>query len=187
MQKSHEKAVRETPSVLLRSLEIEDAERIYKWHNDANLYDSLLSPFRCVSLAVVEEWLRKKQSYSNQEINWAIYLTTNSQHIGNIYLRNIDWISRHGELNIFIGDVEQRAKGYGKAAVRLLIEYALKDLGLQRLYLFVLKDNMSAIKMYEKCGFIKEGELRGHIFKDSQFKDVLIMGLCAGDVLTRNC
>ncbi len=183
MQESHEKAIYKTPLVFLRSLEIDDAEIIYKWHNDPGLYNSLLRPYRSVSLAVVEEWLRQKQSYSSDEINWAICLTNNLQHIGNIYLRNIDWISRHGELNIFIGDSEQRSKGYGKAAVSLVIEYALQNLGLQRLYLFVLKDNSSAIKMYEKCGFTTEGKLRRHAFKDGQFKDVLIMGLCASDVL----
>lgn len=187
MQENHEKAIHKHSLVFLRSLELDDVEIIYRWHNDAELYNSLLNPFRSVSLAVVEEWLRKKQSYSSNEINWAICLMNNSLHIGNIYLRNIDWISRHGELNIFIGDSEQRSKGYGRAAVSLLIEYALQDLGLQRLYLSVLADNIPAIKMYEKCGFKTEGKLRKHAFKDGQFKDVLIMGLCVSNVPMQSC
>ena len=59
--------------------------------------------FHYASRASDEEWLRKKQMFSDEEVNLAICLTENSQHIGNIYLRNIDWIARHAELRIFIG------------------------------------------------------------------------------------
>jgi diamine N-acetyltransferase len=49
------------------------------------------------------------------------------------------------------------------------------------LHLLVLEDNKPAIKVYEKCGFVVEGRLRRHVFKNGKFKDVLFMGLCAGD------
>jgi RimJ/RimL family protein N-acetyltransferase len=167
--------------VYLRALELDDLDRTYKWHNDPELYKTLGGPFRYVSRATDEEWLRKKQLFSTEEVNLAICLTSNLQHIGNIYLRNIDWVARHGELQIWIGEPDQRSKGYGQAAVRLLIKHAFQDLGLLRLYLFVLEDNQPAIKVHEKCGFVVEGRLRKHFFKDGKFRDYLVMGLCADD------
>lgn len=169
--------------IYLRALELDDLERTHRWHNDPALYESLTEPFRYVSRTAEEEWLRKKIAYSTQEMNLAICLTDDSQHIGNIYLRNIDWVSRCGELSIFIGESGQRSKGYGQAAVRLLIKHAFQDLSLLRLYLFVLAGNKPAIKMYEKCGFVVEGKLRRHLLKDGELKDTLIMGLCADDHL----
>jgi diamine N-acetyltransferase len=169
-------------SIFLRAIELDDLERTNKWHNDPELY-STLGTFRYVSRSADEEWLRKKLAYSSMELNLAICRVDDSEHIGNIYLRNIDWTARHAELHIFIGEANQRGKGYGQAAVKLLTDHAIKDLGLLRLYLMVLEDNLSAIKMYEKCGFIIEGKLRHHAFKNGMFKTVLFMGLCAGNTI----
>ena len=169
--------------VYLRALEIDDLERVHKWHNDIEMWDLLTSPFRYVSRASEEEWLRKKQSYSNEEVNLAICLTGNSEHIGNIYLREISWIARHGHMSgILIGDPVHRSKGYGTSALRRLIEHAFGDLGLRRLYTYVLDENKPSARMMEKCGFVVEGKLRKHAFKAGKFKDVVVMGVCAEDV-----
>lgn len=167
--------------VYLRALELDDLDRTCKWHNDPELYSAFGGAFRYVSRATDEEWLRRKVAYSSEEVNLAICLTSNSQHIGNVYLRHIDWIARHGELEVWIGEPDQRLKGYGQAAVRLLIKHAFQDLGLVRLYLYVMEDNKTAIRVYEKCGFVVEGKLRKHFFKDGKFKAFLVMGLCADD------
>lgn len=171
-------------SVYLRALELDDLERTHRWHNDLALYESLAGTYRYVSRAAEEEWLRKKQNYSTQEVNLAICLTDDSQHIGNVYLQNIDWVARHAELHIFIGEPGQRSKGYGQAVLRLLTRHAFQDLGLLRLYLEVLEDNHSAIRLYEKCGFVVEGKLRNHAFKRGKFKNLVVMGLCAEDSLS---
>jgi diamine N-acetyltransferase len=164
--------------VYLRALEMADLDRTYLWHTTPALYNSLVGTFRYVSRAIEEEWLRKAQAGSPQQINLAICLTGQSLHIGNIYLRDIDWVARHAELHILIGDPAHRSKGYGQAAVQLLVAYAFQDLGLHRIYLFVLADNTPAVKMYAACGFTCEGRLRSHAFKGGIFKDVLVMGLC---------
>jgi len=170
-------------AIYLRSLELNDLERTYKWHNDPELYSTLGGPFSYVSHATEEEWLRKKQTFSPREVNLAICLTENSQHIGNIYLRNIDWIARHGEVHLFIGEVGDRSKGFGQTAVHLLTKHAFQDLGLLRLYAFILEDNKPSLRMFEKCGWMAEAQLRKHAFKDGKFKDVVVIGICAGDLL----
>jgi RimJ/RimL family protein N-acetyltransferase len=169
-------------SVYLRALELSDLERTYKWHNDPGLNLMLGSPFFYVSHATEEEWLRKKQAYSPQEVNLAICLTENSQHIGNFYMRDIDWVSRHAELHILIGEPVQRLKGYGQVALRLLVRYAFQDLGLVRLWALFFKENEASHRILDKCGFVEEGLLRKHVYKAGQFKDVIIMGLCASDL-----
>jgi len=166
--------------VYLRALEIDDLERTHKWHNDQRMYNIMGGTFHHVSHATEEEWLRKKQAYSPNEVNLAICLTETSQHIGNIYLRNIDWISRNAELQIWIGEPVQRSQGYGYAAHNLIQKYAFEELGLRRLYVFILEGNPS-IKLAQKFGFIVEGKLRQHAFVGGEFKDFIVMGLCVDD------
>ena len=168
--------------VYLRAFELGDLERTQKWHNDPALYETVVGAFRYVSRAAEEEWLRQKQAYSNQEVNLAICLKADSTHVGNMYLRNINWIARHAEVSMFIGESEQRGKGYGTAALRLLIQHAFRDLGLLRLYAFVLEENLPVLQVCEKCGLILEGKLRQHAYKDGEFKDVLVVGLCSEDL-----
>jgi RimJ/RimL family protein N-acetyltransferase len=167
--------------VYLRALELADLDRTRKWHNDPRLYDTLVRPFRYVSQAAEEEWLRTKVAYSQTEIQLAICLKEGDRHIGNIHLTDIDWVSRHGSLGLFIGETEYQSKGYGPQAVRLMLRHAFTDLGLHRVYLVVLDDNPRATRVYEKCGFVIEGRLRQHAYKRGQFRDLILMGICAGD------
>jgi len=168
-------------SVFLRSLEPDDEDRVYSWHNDPELYSSLVGSFRHVSRLTVRKWLAEKTEFSSQEINLAICLSDGAEHIGNIYLRKIDWIARCAELGIFIALPEHRTKGYGTQAIRLMLKYAFEELGLNRVYLSVLETNLAAIKVYEKCGFKREGVLRNHVFKGGKFRNLILMGICCNE------
>jgi len=167
--------------IYLRALELTDLDRTSKWHNDPKLYEMLIRPFRYVSRVAEEEWLRRRTAYCRTEARLAICLKRNSEHIGNIYLADIDSVSRHACAGIFIGHEEHRSKGYGRQAMRLLLNHAFDDLGLHRVYLTVLEDNQRAIRSYEACGFVVEGRLRQHGFKQGRFKDLILMGICADD------
>jgi len=167
--------------VYLRAIEVSDLDRTWKWHNDPELYEMLISPFRYVSRAAEEEWIRRRAVYSQTEIRLAICLKQGDQHIGNIHLTNIDWVSRHACVGIFIGEAEHQSKGYGQQAMRLILRHAFHHLGLHRVYLTVLEDNDRAIRAYQKCGLVVEGRLRQHDFKRGQFKDLIFMGICVDD------
>lgn len=166
--------------VYLRALEIDDLERTQRWHNDPTLYETMVGAFRFVSRAAEEQWLRQKTAFSDDEVNLAICLTDGAEHVGNIYLRHIDWIARCAEVSgLFIGERQQRRRGYASEALRLLVTHAFADLGLQRLYAFVLAENQAIHQVVQNCGFVVEGALRRHTFKRGEFKDVLLVALVA--------
>ena len=177
-----ERDVQGGEQVVLRPLDMDDLTRIHAWHNDSDLYQYFSRPHRWVSRDAVEQWLRTNVAYSNDRVSLAICLAETGEHIGNVYLRSIDWVARHAEVALFIADQAYQSRGYGRAASQLIIAHAFEGLGLLRLYLTVLAENSRAIKAYEKCGFQVEGCLRRHAYKDGQFKDVLCMGLCADRV-----
>jgi len=163
--------------VYLRALSEDDLDRVLGWHNDPELYVTLGGHFRHVSRETERNWLRHRVE-APDEVNLAICLLDPAQHIGNIYLRNVNWVHRNAELHIFIARQENRGKGYGSAAIRLIIKHAFEDLGLLRLYLYTLASNSAAISSYQKCGFVVEGRLRQHTFKRGTFEDMIVMGLC---------
>lgn len=164
-------------NVYLRALGQHDLDRVLNWHNNPELYSTLGGHFRYVNQETETDWLRHRLE-ARGEINLAICLFEPHEHIGNIYLRNIEWIDRNAELHTFIAQPEYRGKGYGSEAIRQLTRHAFNDLGLARIYLYVLAKNSTAIATYEKCGFAIEGRLRRHIMKAGSFEDVIVMGLC---------
>lgn len=163
--------------VYLRALALGDVDNTFRWHNDAGLYEHLVSPYRHVSRLSEEEWLRKKMAYSNAEMQFAICLAENDRHIGNIHLRGIDWVSRFAETGVFIGEPEFWSKGCGSEAMMLLLRHAYRDLNLRRIWLTVFADNQRAVRSYEKCGFVTEGRLRKHAYKNGEYKDLFLMAV----------
>lgn len=172
--------------VFLRSLEEGDLDRLCRWHNDSELYRQLLGVPWPTSRAAVADWLARKTAYCQTEWNLAICAGEDREHIGNIYLRDIDWVARRAEVHIFLGQPEWRGQGLGQESLRLVCRHAFQSLGLRRIFLHVLADNTSAIHAYEKIGFRSEGRLRQHAFKAGEPVDVCAMGLLAGEIVERS-
>lgn len=154
-----------------------DLERTFKWHNDERLYDTLIGNWRPITREIEQAWLLTKIGHDPRCLNLAI-CTRGGDHIGLVYLNDIDLVAKKAQLDIFIGEPQDRGRGYGRAAVKECIRRAFEELGLQRVYLFVLADNEAAIRTYAACGLVEEGTLRRHAFKSGEFKDVKVMAIC---------
>lgn len=83
--------------------------------------------------------------------------TLDGIHIGTCSLYNND--STRVQLGIRIGDKSYWDKGYGTEVINLLVSYAFASLGVERVWLKVLPQNIRAIRCYEKCGFAYCGRL----------------------------
>ena len=62
-----------------------------------------------------------------------------------------------------------QGKGIAYEATRLILKKAFFEYGLHRVYLSVYSNNKAAIKLYERCGFILEGEFREHFLMDGNY------------------
>lgn len=88
---------------------------------------------------------------------FAIETLADRKYIGTISLHNVNWLCRHAELGMLIGNKECWGRGYGSDAVRILLRLAFDKVGLHRVHLHVFDFNQRAISCYEKCGFRREG------------------------------
>ena len=93
--------------------------------------------------------------------------------VGLIGLNNMNLHSRSAEYWIYIGDTPNRRKGFGSDATFLLLEFAFNSLGLHRVYLQVMEDNLPALNLYRKLGFCEEGVAREHIFIRGGFMNMV--------------
>ena len=124
-----------------------------------------------------EKWIENILNKKN-ELNLIAYEKENNRPVGMISLIDIDQRNQKCEIGrVLIGNAEDRKKGYGKHLLSLVLEYAFLHLNMRKVYLEVFADNASAVRFYEKAGFIQDGRFVKHIYKNGTFKDVLHMSL----------
>jgi RimJ/RimL family protein N-acetyltransferase len=167
--------------IALTPLTADDLPALWQWINDR---EQVLTnaAYRPVSKEQHEEWFEAQQRSRNSVI-FGIRLVETNQLIGSCQLHTINHVHRKAELQIRLGDAYERGKGYGTEAVRLLLDFAFKDLNLRRVYLEVFSTNEAAIKVYEKVGFVREGVLRQAAYIDGEYLDILMMGILLEEYL----
>jgi RimJ/RimL family protein N-acetyltransferase len=95
------------------------------------------------------EWLDHRRVF--------FILTRERRLIGRIGVFAIDWVRRDGELGIVIGETSEWGKGYGRAAIRLLLQHLFGTTTLERVYLFTYPENIRAQRCFAACGFRNVG------------------------------
>lgn len=137
--------------IYLWPMEISDATEEYcGWLNDPEV-----NRFLKTKSATIEE-LRAYIAKKNEQpdvLFCGIFLKDNNKHIGTITLRGIDLAASKATTAMMIGNKNYWGKGLIGEAMRLLIDYAFKELGLKEIDLGVVSQNASAIRAYEKMGF----------------------------------
>jgi len=76
-----------------------------------------------------------------------------------------------------------RGRGICTRALRLLSQWALDELGLQRLELITDPDNVASQRVAEKVGYRREGVLRAHLrHPDGRIRDSVMFSLLPGEL-----
>jgi RimJ/RimL family protein N-acetyltransferase len=164
--------------VALRPVEPADAELTRNWHNDPAIRDQTLS-FRFPVTSIMETRFIERAITGDgiDQCVAAVIDQADQAMCGMVYLRDIDWISRHAAFGLLIGRQDRARRGLGRHAMRLMLGHGFRVLNLHRTYLYVVSYNIPAKRLYETYGFTLEGTLRGHVALDGGFHDLLLMGL----------
>jgi len=159
----------------LSSVNPEDAELYTKWINDREV--SLWLGLHASVMSQAKERQILDGMATGDGFNFAMILRDGDRLLGNISLMGRNPIDRSAELGIFIGEAEDREKGYGAEAIRLLLGFGFNTLGLHNIMLHVNADNARAIACYKKCGFREYGRRRESLFRDGHFVDTVSMDI----------
>ena len=148
----------------------------YHWLNDSEVtrfQDKGTFPNTIDKQREYYDTLKKSQS----DVLFAIILNENNMHIGNIGLHDINYIHRFAKMGILLGERKYWNKGYATKCVLKIIDYAFNTLNLHKLIVIVLANNTGSIKVFEKCGFTPEGQIKHVFFKNGEYSDAIIFGL----------
>ena len=135
--------------------------RYVSWLSDPLVTRYSDNQYRHVSLSSQKEYVQF--CIENPSIMlWGIYFE--HLHIGNVALDNLNFRHSRAEVTYLIGDPNFWGKGIASYAVRFVIGYADKVLGLYKLIAGVAEPNVASIRVLTKCGFIQESRRESHLF-----------------------
>ncbi len=157
----------------IRQLMPEDLEKVRQWRNLESIRKWFFSMDDIISSKQQIAWY-KDYLDNDKDIMFIVEETLNiNEPIGTAALYNIDMLKRDAEFGrLVIGNFEARGRGIGQECLYVICNFGFKELGLEKIYLEVFKDNICAVKLYEKAGF---NSVRDHIHNDG--REILYMEL----------
>ena len=154
----------------LRRLEEKDADGMLEWMQDPEIQKRFRFNAEGMDKEAVLSFIREANTclIDGKDIHYAVS-DENDGYLGTISLKNIDLSSKNAEYAISLRRIAQ-GKGIAAKATNEILRIAFEQYALEKVYLNVLADNQKAIRFYEKCGFIYEGEFRKHLFLRGEYK-----------------
>jgi RimJ/RimL family protein N-acetyltransferase len=96
--------------------------------------------------------------------------------IGEAMLKSIRWYNRKAQLSVYLIP-EQRGKGLGGQALKILISQAFLEYDLHRVEAEIYEYNVPSLKLVERFGFRQEGRFRDAKYYNGKYFDILFFGL----------
>lgn len=160
-------------NVYLRALEPEDLGFLFSVENNEEFWEvsSTSTPF---SRYVLKQYLENshKDIYEVKQLRLMICLMDNSA-VGFIDLFDFEPLHRRAAVGIIIKSKNNRNKGFGFEALKLLCSYAFRHLGLHQVYANVGTNNSASRILFEKTGFICTAHKKDWNFVNGSYYDEL--------------
>lgn len=162
----------------IRDLDLADLPIRVEWMNNPKVYSSMHFDVP-ILLDNTIRWFEKNK---DNETRRDVVFIDNDRLVAFGGLTSITSDTKMAELYIFV-DPNSQHRGIGTETTALLCQWGFSTLGLRKIYLYTNEDNYSAIKVYNKCGFVLEGRHRLEYMNHSgDYKDRLYFGLLKTDI-----
>lgn len=159
----------------LRELEDADEAVLFQWRGEPEV-DRWMSDAAFPSRSAHAAWFETLRVDPNLR-GWMIQ--RGGLPAGLLTLTGLVSHHRRAAWNWFLGSAEARGRGVGRAAQVLGLDQAFGQLGLHKVFAEVMADNDAALKAQSAAGFRREGYLRGHVLKNGEPRDVVLLGILA--------
>jgi len=163
-----------------------DPEVMAHWSNDPE-YLRMLGPEPAMPLSSAQMKKRLEKIEKQVEDDKNLYYFTvrllseepaeNDRLLGFARIYWIEWNSGSGNVQLGIGEAQDRRKGYGSEVLHLLEYFAFAELNLYAMRAVIAEYNSPALGLFEKAGFIEEARQRQALQRYGKRWDLLHVGI----------
>lgn len=159
--------------VLLRPLEPEDIDLLYRWENNMELWElsNTRAPF---SKYILNQYINNsaKDIYEVKQLRLIIE-NWQKKAVGAIDLFDFDPYHMRAGIGILIHNTDDRRRGFASDALTALTKYSMNVLGAKQLYANIAADNEDSINLFEGAGFEQTGIKKYWLKSVTGWKDEL--------------
>lgn len=176
-----EQPVLTTERLTLRPLRLADAPSVQKLAGAKEIAATMTNLPHPYGDGLAEAWINSLSEVfeKGREVHFAITQRDADTLIGVVGLFGIA-PGHMAELGYWIG-LPYWNQGYCTEAVRSVVEYGFKTLGLRRIHASCSNSNPASARVLEKIGMNPEGVRRQHRQKWGQYYDVFLYGILRDD------
>ena len=167
----------ENETLLLRALEPEDLDDLYRWENDSELWKhgSTIAPY---SKFTLHDYLINSMNdlVQSKQLRLVAVDKKTGQSMGTVDLYDYDPLNLRAGIGILLDSI-YRNKGIGKEILDLVKEYAFQVLHLNQLFAYVPESNIPSFKLFTACGYVPRGLLKAWRKTPDGFEDVYFLSI----------
>jgi diamine N-acetyltransferase len=156
-------------NIYLRALEPEDLSFLEQIENDERLWhlSNTQTPF---SKQLLKKYLDNSQRdiFDVKQLRMVICQNQTDKQLGFIDIYNFSPQHKRAGLGIIL-DTDFRGKGFAKEAIKMVLNYGFDHLDLHQFFAYVELSNTQSRKLFESCGFQKNGERKDWNYHHKQF------------------
>lgn len=161
--------------VTLRPIEKSDLEFVRSLINDPEMERTIVGWSWPISAKDEEAWYNTFQN-SASSLRYIIETEVDGI-VGLTGLANIDWKNGSAKGAGIRVRKDIHTRGIATDAYMTMFRYAFNELRLHRISTSAFEDNVASLRFQEKCGCKREGLLREAIFKEGEYKNLVLMGI----------
>lgn len=159
-------------NIILRALEPEDLEFLYRWENDTThwLSANTRSPYSRFQL---KEYISqaKNDIYTDGSLRLMISDRKSGNTVGTVDLFDFDIHHSRVALGLFVAE-EFQGKGYASQSLKLVEEYVFMFLKINQLYVQIAESNLASRRIFEH-EYELHGVLKNWTRSESGFENIL--------------
>ena len=163
-----------TERLTLRQLHETDKHEMFVMRSNPTLMHFVPRPLAqnteeaATLIATMNEGISK-----NEMINFAITITGENKLIGMVGYHRMQKEHFRAEIGYMLhGDYH--GKRIMEEAINAVLQYGFEEMKLHSIEAVIAPENISSIKLIEKCGFIKEAHFKDKEFVKGAFRDLLV-------------
>ncbi|WP_202081515.1 GNAT family N-acetyltransferase [Caldalkalibacillus salinus] len=158
-------------SVKLRPAKVEDAEQIVKSSEDIVAAGKYLQKESPKTVEQERDFIKKARERGHMYT--AVEIEGQVVGIARILREQLEMKKHVGKFRTWLSP-DAQGKGIGKKIMEYTIEWA-KQNDLHKVWLTVFAHNVGACKLYERYGFVTEGNQKEQVIIDGEFQDEVFM------------
>ena len=171
----------ESEKIYISPISVDDYQIYTKWINDETLSRGLGNFKNNITEIGEKEWI--ENVCKNGEHHYSIIRKEDDVLLGTYGLELKDAVSKRYHVGGFIGEINERGKGYGTEALKLITKFAFEVLNAETLFSGIFSFNEASSKSAEKAGYKVAGRYRNAYFYNGKYYDEICIEITKEDYL----